>query len=105
MGLPQILWVNAGDSVETDPSVSGWESTCRDPSAAFNTLKHNRFDAIVLQFPIPHWTPLALLGQIQKVAPDTRSSCATRKRASAMRCGWLDRVSEASWPVTLGTAK
>ena len=70
MAVPRILWVNAGYSIPTEAG-AGWENTCQLPSAALNTLKYRGFDAIVLQFPIPHWSPAVLYAQVRRAAPDT----------------------------------
>src|SRR5579872_6828145 len=70
MTVPRILWVNAGYSVEAEALTVGWENVFQAAAAAFNQLKYKRFDAIVLQFPIPHWTPLTLFEQVRRVAPD-----------------------------------
>jgi len=71
MAVPRILWVNAGYSVAPDAPMGCWENLAQTPAAALNQLKYKRFDAIILQFPIPHWTPLTLFVQARRAAPDT----------------------------------
>jgi DNA-binding NtrC family response regulator len=71
MTQPRILWVNAGYSVNADETMAGWEITCETPANAFNSLKNKRFDAVVLQFPIPHWTGPTLTAQMRTVSRDT----------------------------------
>ena len=71
MAVPRILWVNAGYSVEADASTGAWEMQSQTPAGALNQLKYKRFDAIVLQFPIPHWTPLTLFEQVRRAAAGT----------------------------------
>ena len=71
MAQPRILWVNAGYSVNPDETLVDWKITFETPAAAFNSLKNNQFDAVVLQFPIPHWTPPALVTQVRTLARDT----------------------------------
>ena len=70
MAAPRILWINAGYSIATGVA-AGWENTCQIPSTALNTLKYRSFDAVILQFPMPHWSPAVLYGQVRRAAPDT----------------------------------
>ncbi len=65
MAAPRILWIHAGDSNLSCPRE--WDRAFRNPAAALNELKAQRFDAIILEFPIPPWTPEALLQQVQLV--------------------------------------
>ena len=71
MALPRILWVNAGYSVNSEETLAGWEITCETPANAFNALKNKYFDAVVLQFPIPHWTRPALVAHLRTLACNT----------------------------------
>lgn len=71
MAQPRILWVNAGYSVNTDEPLARWDITYATPAGALNSLKNKQFDALVLQFPIPHWTPPALVAQMRSVTRDT----------------------------------
>jgi DNA-binding NtrC family response regulator len=71
MSIPRILWVNAGFSVSSESAMRSWECLAEPPAGALNQLRYKHFDAIVLQFPIPRWTPLALFEQTRRAAPDT----------------------------------
>jgi DNA-binding NtrC family response regulator len=71
MVQPRILCVNAGYSVSADETRAGWEITCETPAGAFNLLKNNQFDAVILQFPIPHWTAPTLAAQMLSAIRDT----------------------------------
>ena len=71
MAPPRILWVNAGYSVNSEETLAGLEITCETPAGALNSLRNKGFDAVVLQFPIPHWTAPALLAQMRTLSRDT----------------------------------
>ena len=70
MELKRVLWINLGYSA-ADVLPCSWKVLCRQPAEALNELKTNDFDAIMLEFPLPHWTPGELLEQVQKLAPET----------------------------------
>ena len=69
MEAQRVLWVNAGSSVELNGVTAAWSITCRPPAAALNELQNRHFDAILLDFPIPQWTPGELLEQVRSLAP------------------------------------
>ena len=69
MTATPILWVNAGGAAEPGAAPGPWELRCASPEAAPNLLKTLRFDAVVLQFPMPSWTPLSLAELVRRHAP------------------------------------
>jgi len=71
MPIPRVLWINAGYSVEPDAATAAWENVSRAPTTGLNELKNKKFDAIVLQFPIPHWEAEALLDPVRRLASGT----------------------------------
>ncbi|PWU01390.1 MAG: Fis family transcriptional regulator [Terriglobia bacterium] len=66
----RVLWINAGFSGGDSFRPTPWQNVCRPPSTALNELNHKDFDTIVLEFPLPHWTPDTLLAEVQKRAPE-----------------------------------
>jgi len=48
---------------------SPWRTACRPPAAALNELQNRYFDAILLDFPLPQWTPDDLLEEVRRLAP------------------------------------
>jgi DNA-binding NtrC family response regulator len=71
MPTKYVLWINQAFLSESDGSPSSFRGVCRDPFEALKELKTNRFDAIILEFPAAGWTSQELLGQVQRLAPDT----------------------------------
>lgn len=71
MSLPRVLWVHAGGSRAVRIQSARFETSSQTPDIAVNTLKSQRFDAVVLEFPLPPFTPLGLLEQLQPLAPDS----------------------------------
>ena len=66
-----MLWIAAGNTRrDTQPS-GAFECLRRDPSTGLTELKSGQFDAILLDFPLPHLTASELFEQIQGVAPET----------------------------------
>jgi DNA-binding NtrC family response regulator len=65
----RILWINAGFSPDVCLPES-WRSSCRTPDSAIQELKARSFDAVVLDFPLPLWSPPRLLEKVKQVAPD-----------------------------------
>jgi DNA-binding NtrC family response regulator len=70
MELKRVLWINAGYSA-ADVLPSAWQILCQQPAEALDQLKIKDFDAIMLEFPLLHWTPGELLTQVQRLAPGT----------------------------------
>ena len=71
MDAKRVLWVNAGCASGAGRLPAAWRTTCLDPAEALNELKNNEFQAVVLEFPMPDWTPGELLVEVQRVAPQT----------------------------------
>jgi DNA-binding NtrC family response regulator len=71
MEAQQVLWIAAGNSTELNAVTTAWQTAFRTPAAALNELQNRHFDAILLDFPIPRWTPMELLEQVTGLAPDT----------------------------------
>jgi DNA-binding NtrC family response regulator len=70
MEAQQVLWINNGGSSELNAVTAPWPTACRPPAAALDELQNRHFDAIVLDFPLPPWTPVGLLEQVRMRAPD-----------------------------------
>jgi DNA-binding NtrC family response regulator len=71
MDAKRVLWVNAGCASGAGRLPAVWRTTCLDPAEALNELKNNEFHAVVLEFPMPDWTPGELLAEVQRLAPQT----------------------------------
>ncbi|HEV3334072.1 MAG TPA: sigma-54 dependent transcriptional regulator [Bryobacteraceae bacterium] len=71
MEAQRVLWINAGGSAELNAVAAPWHIVCRPPAAALKELQNWHFDAILLDFPLPPWTPIELLESIKSVAPET----------------------------------
>ena len=67
MDAKRILWI--GPLSRPTEAPPAWIVQSRTPEAALNELRHGTYDAIVLDFPIPGWTPDRLLGDVQLAAP------------------------------------
>ncbi|MBZ5575941.1 MAG: sigma-54 dependent transcriptional regulator [Acidobacteriia bacterium] len=65
----RVLWVSAATALEPGLSGPSWQTLRQPPAVALNELKNHEFHAVVLQFPLPSWTPRALLGQVRQLAP------------------------------------
>ena len=70
----RILWISADWASNRDrqPPLSGlWKIEYRESYEGLSDLRQAEFDAIVLDFPIPGWSPAELLEQAQRLAPQT----------------------------------
>jgi DNA-binding NtrC family response regulator len=67
----RVLWVNAGFASEAGRLSGAWRTACLQPTEALNELKNKEFHAVVLEFPMPDWTPEELLLEVQRLAPET----------------------------------
>jgi DNA-binding NtrC family response regulator len=69
----RILWIGAdGASNPSRQPVCGlWKIEYREIYEGLSDLRQTEFDAIVLDFPIPCWSPAELLEQVQRLAPQT----------------------------------
>ena len=72
MEAQRLLWINAAGSAGLSAVTNRWPTAYRTPSAALNELQSQWFDAIVLDFPLPPWTPAELLEHIRRLAPESR---------------------------------
>jgi DNA-binding NtrC family response regulator len=63
-----VLWVNQGSSPTPDNLPEKLHSVRMDPLEALHELEGSGFDAVVLEFPLPGWTPEELFGRVQLVA-------------------------------------
>jgi len=70
METQRVLWINAGGAAALNEVTAAWQTAWRPPAAALNELQNRYFDAILLDFPIPQWTPSELLEQVKRLAPD-----------------------------------
>ena len=66
----RVLWIAPEGSPEPPPGEPCWQTFRQSPSEALNQLQHRQFDAVVLQFPLPPWTPAELLQQVRRRLPD-----------------------------------
>src|ERR1700730_7042472 len=71
MDAKRVLWVNAGFASEAGRLPVSWQTAYLEPAEALKELKNNEFQAVVLEFPMPHWTPGELLLEVQRLAPGT----------------------------------
>jgi DNA-binding NtrC family response regulator len=71
MDAKRVLWVNAGCASQAGRLPVAWRTACLKPTEALNELKDKEFHAVVLEFPMPHWTPGELLLEVQRLAPQT----------------------------------
>src|ERR1700730_7729359 len=62
----RVLWVNAGFASEAGRLSGAWRTACLQPTEALNELKNKEFHAVVLEFPMPDWTPEELLLEVQR---------------------------------------
>jgi DNA-binding NtrC family response regulator len=66
-----VLWINRTLLAECEGTPSGLRITCRNISESLRELTTTIFDAVILEFPASGWSPQELLGQVQRLAPDT----------------------------------
>ena len=81
METKKVLWISAlrGAVVEgpgplASPLASPpacWTAEFRSPEDGIEALRHNTYDAVVLDFPIPEWSPAEVLEQVRRLAPGT----------------------------------
>jgi len=70
----RILWIAADWPANPAPQASPsgfWKIEYRQSHEGLSDLRQVEFDAIVLDFPIPGWSPAELLEQAQRLAPQT----------------------------------
>jgi DNA-binding NtrC family response regulator len=67
----RVLWMNAGSASGCPGLPSDFRTTYRDTAEALKELTTDAFDAVILELPALGWTPEELLGQLQRLAPDT----------------------------------
>jgi DNA-binding NtrC family response regulator len=66
----RVLWVNQGSSPALDNCPPKLRPVRMDPPEALRELETSEFEAIVLEFPAPGWTPEELFGRVQRSASD-----------------------------------
>jgi DNA-binding NtrC family response regulator len=71
MPTKRVLWMNAGFATQCDGLPSDFRMTYRETSEALKELTTADFDAVILELPALGWTSEELLGQVQRLAPDT----------------------------------
>jgi DNA-binding NtrC family response regulator len=67
----RILCMKSGLPTGCDGLPPGFRTAYEEASEALKELTASTFDAIIVEFPATGWTPLELLGQVQRLAPDT----------------------------------
>jgi DNA-binding NtrC family response regulator len=72
MEASEVLWITTTGSAGLNAVAAGWRTVWRQPDAALNELNSRRFEAIVLDFPLPPRLPAEWLEEIRKVAPEAR---------------------------------
>jgi DNA-binding NtrC family response regulator len=77
METQKVLWISAlrGPAEESPRPLASlpasWLTQFREPEGAVEALRHNTYDAVVLDFPIPEWSPAEVLEPVRRLAPDT----------------------------------
>jgi len=73
MKTQKVLWISAlRGAVEAEPgSPSSWATEFRGPENGIAALRCTAYDAVVLDFPIPGWSPAEVLEQVRRLAPGT----------------------------------
>jgi DNA-binding NtrC family response regulator len=71
METTRVLWINAlaGPTAEGPEPPAIWNTEFRTPDEGLEELRHHEYQAVVLEFPIPHWNPAELLEEVQRIAP------------------------------------
>jgi DNA-binding NtrC family response regulator len=74
METTRVLWINAlagptaeGPDAQEPPAI--WSTEFRTPDEGLEELRRHEYEAVVLEFPIPHWNPAELLEEVQRIAP------------------------------------
>jgi DNA-binding NtrC family response regulator len=69
----RILWIGAdrASNPARQPLSELWKIEYRESYEGLSDLRQTEFDAIMLDFPIPGWSPAELLEQVQRFAPQT----------------------------------
>jgi len=70
MSTGLVLWIADASTPDWGLAEAAGQTLRQTPTAAFNELKNHEFDAIVLEFPLAPWTPLDLLRQVRRLAPN-----------------------------------
>lgn len=71
MEAQKLLWISALREPGEAGTAAGWATDFRQPEEGQEALRHDVYDAVVLDFPVPGWTPAELLEQVRRVTPDT----------------------------------
>jgi len=69
MEAKRVMWIGEPAVWPSDWPHRNWNVDCLPPAAAFDRLRGGAYDAIVLDFPMPEWTPDALLEETIRLAP------------------------------------
>ncbi len=70
METQRVLWINAGGLAGLNAVTQAWRTDFRRPDDALTDLQNRHFDAILLDLPLPQWTPGELLERVRRLAPD-----------------------------------
>jgi DNA-binding NtrC family response regulator len=73
MEAQKVLWIGAlPGPAETEPGPpASWATDFREPEPGLESLRENTYDAVVLVFPIPEWSPVELLEEVRRLALGT----------------------------------
>jgi DNA-binding NtrC family response regulator len=74
METTRVLWINAlaettAERPDEPEPPAIWSTEFRTPDGGLEELRHHEYQAVVLEFPIPHWNPAELLEEVQRIAP------------------------------------
>ncbi len=69
MEARRVMWIGEPAGWPSDWPHRDWDVDFLPPAAAFDRLRRNGYDALVLDFPIREWSPDALLEQTLRLAP------------------------------------
>jgi DNA-binding NtrC family response regulator len=71
MDAKRVLWISSNQSrppAECPCPPAAWTIDSRTPDGALEELSQHRYDALVLEFPSPGWTPIDLLESVKRFA-------------------------------------
>jgi DNA-binding NtrC family response regulator len=74
METTHILFISGGQpclSAELPFTPTGWRVVSYPAAQALDELTHCRFDAVILEFPMPDWNPADLVESVQQAAANT----------------------------------
>lgn len=72
MDAKRVLWIGSNQSrppAECPFPPVAWTIDSRTPERALEELYQHSYDALVLDFPMPGWTPIDLLESVERFAP------------------------------------